>query len=257
MCDRHAANPALGDAYGPIRRAYYGDGSPVLLTDELTEPLRRRKTTWIATQLMGDLFHGTVSFEDIAAIYGVMAGCPQHTFVILTKRPARALEWYEWTADNPRTVCRVSASCHLGRPAEQSPWGTEWPLTNLIVGVSVEDQLTADERVPLLFQIPAAQRVVSVEPLLAPIDIDRAMYGEGPRGGSCFGFTDGFGYEALIQWIICGAETGPCARPMDLEWARSLRDQCRAAGVPFFFKRDSEGSPLLDGVEHRDFPEVR
>lgn len=110
-----------------------------------------------------------------------------------------------------------------------------WPLPNVWIGVSVEDQATADERIPLLRHTPAAVRWVSAEPLLGPVDIGRIR-------------RDGAGQDGNIDWIVAGGESGPHARPMHPDWARSLRDQCSAAGVPFLFKQWGEWGPDWDGA---------
>ena len=150
--------------------------------------------------------------------------------------------------------------------------GRRWPLPNIWLGVSVENQATADERIPLLLQTPAAVRFISAEPLLGPIDLhnldahalgragghspsaeeleepwkyDSLTAGDIYWGGSG-GISDGPEHNAL-DWVICGGESGPGARPMHPEWARSLRDQCAAAGVPFFFKQWGEWQHGSDG----------
>ncbi len=110
-----------------------------------------------------------------------------------------------------------------------------WHFNNIWLGVTCENQRTANERIPLLLQTSAAVRFLSCEPLLEEIDINKAMYPEG--GNSFFGFTDGFGYEAFIDQVIVGGESGPKARPCDLEWIRSLVRQCQYADVPVFVKQ--------------------
>ena len=224
-----------------VKHAYRGDIGPVIRTRELSAPLRLKKPSVIGVQFMGDIFHEKVTNEMIAAVFGVMAACPQHTFVVLTKRPERALEFLSGNKICPLTI-RLDVS---------------WPLQNVWFGVSIEDQKTADERIPLLLQIPAAKRFVSAEPLLERTIIS---------GQRCYvPYTCCDGYECgcmglpiepppYLDWVICGSETGPGKRPMNLEWARSLRDQCKSAGVPFFFKKDSDGNHTLDGVVHEEMP---
>lgn len=134
-----------------------------------------------------------------------------------------------------------------------------WKLSaNVWMGTSVEDQRRANERIPALLDIPARVRFLSCEPLLGPVDIGAAYPAMGPM--THFGFTDGFGYEALLHWVIAGGESGPKARPMNPAWARSLRDQCVDAGVAFHFKQWGEYAPRLirppvataDGLEFSD-----
>jgi protein gp37 len=106
----------------------------------------------------------------------------------------------------------------------------QWPPPNYWAGVSVENQITANERIPLLIRTPAAKRFVSFEPAIGWVEFYREIFD--------------------LDLVIVGAETGPGKRPMDLDWARSVRDQCAAAGVPFWFKKDSYGNETLDGVTH-------
>ena len=107
----------------------------------------------------------------------------------------------------------ISAIC-LGR--KYRPSTIPWPLPNVWIAVTAEDQQRANERVPLLLQIPAAVRFVSVEPMLETVDLSSWL--------------------PCLDWVICGCETGPQARPMEADWVRDLRDECTAAGVPFFLK---------------------
>jgi protein gp37 len=135
------------------------------------------------------------------------------------------------------------------------------PYPNLWLGVTVENQKRADERIPILFQIPAAVRFVSVEPMLSEMDISGQVAQRWTMGYST-PMSRRMGLQTIgvekprIDWVICGAETGPGARPMDPDWARSLRDQCQEAGVPFFFKRDSDGNRTLDGEMWEQYPEM-
>jgi len=180
-----------------------------LHSDRLDVPLRRKKPTTYFVCSMSDLFHKDVPPWFVCEVWQVMRECPRHTFQILTKRPGRMLRLIEtYIADHE--------------------FGIE-PLPNTWLGVSCENQATADERVPLLLQIPAAVRFVSCEPLLGPIDFgNHGWYwpDDGPE----------IGYDPP-SWIIVGGESGPGARPMPPNWARSLRDQCREAGIPHFFKQ--------------------
>ena len=218
-----------------------------LLPERLGQPLRWRKPRRVFVSSMGDLFHPQVPVEYIAAVFGVMAACPQHEFIVLTKRPTRALEWYRWVkrVAAPWALCRAHMLHYVSPPRDDYglQTATPWPLPHVTLGVSVEDQPTADVRISLLLQVPAARRVVSAEPLLGPVDLADAAgvtYWDDPSAG--------------ISGVIVGAETGPGARPMDLTWARSLRDQATAAGMPFFFKHDSEGSRELDGRIWDEWP---
>lgn len=168
--------------------------------DRLDQPLRMRKPRRIFVNSMSDLFHEDVPFEFIAAVCGVAAAAPQHTFLVLTKRPwrmAQSLDWIEHTArchdDDPAKECANRAfdeGIRFGRRNTEAIKATKWPLPNVWLGVSVEDQATADERIPLLLQTPAAVRFVSAEPLLGPIDFGRwlqmplQVFQNSPRGVS-------------------------------------------------------------------------
>jgi protein gp37 len=199
---------------------------------------------------MGDLFHEDVPDRSIAAVFGVMAACPKHTFQILTKRPERIREWFQWANRmqpvgfdglrlHPLAVCFGSAVKSICIKVPESinnesvdKW--PWPLPNVWLGVSASTQEELGQVVPPLLETPAAKRFVSLEPLL---------------GKSNIAF-----YSSKIDWVICGAETGPGKRHMELDWARSIRDQCISAGVPFFFKKDSNGSNQLDGRTWEEMP---
>lgn len=201
-----------------------------LLPERLGQPLGWRRSRRIFVCSMGDLFHAAVSSEYIKAAYGVMALCPQHEFVMLTKRPRWALAWFNEIAIAARPWDMCYNSMQRYRVPRQNDEAKPWPPTNVTLGVSVFDQKSAEEGIYFLLLTPAVRRIVSVEPMLGPVDL-----------------ADATGSSDVIRGVICGAETGPGARPMELDWARSLRDQCQAAGVPFFFKRDSDGRRELDG----------
>lgn len=267
-------------------------GKVNLVEKALMEPLRRRKPTMYFVNSMGDLFHPSVPDKWIDRVFAVMALCPQHTFQVLTKRADRMRE-YTMSAAAPFRVARpaVDFLCnHKSVTNEMADtilshgpvdWPDDisikkWPLPNVWLGVSVEDQTRADERIPMLLDTPAAVRFVSAEPLLGPVDLGcipvmtEDEYGEFPA------FIDGLTGRATIgdladqeldmghwkdpglDWVIVGGESGPNARPMHPDWARSLRDQCVEAGVPFFFKQHGEYvsiSMVAGEGEHFKFPD--
>lgn len=235
----------------------------------------------------------------------------------MTKRAERMRRYFAdrrplTLADHPAsasTQFHIWSACNDFRTRNSAPWMWSndmsaivgpWPLPNVWLGVSVEDQAVAEERIPLLLQTPAAVRFLSCEPLLGPVNLTRL--------GDVAMTLNAFTWEAshllgmrartagVLDWVIVGGESGPRARPMHPDWARSLRDQCAAAGVPFFFKQWGEWAPdeafthlprsdaamhewfdadgqivvdhswrygkkraghLLDGVEHHEFPETR
>ncbi|RWO37270.1 MAG: phage Gp37/Gp68 family protein [Mesorhizobium sp.] len=213
----------------------------------LRDPLTWRSTRRIFVNSMGDLFHEDVPHEWIDRVFAVMALSPQHTFQVLTKRAKRMRE-YVSNARGPNSF-----------PTR------DWPLPNVWLGVSAERQQEADERIPELRATPAAVRFVSAEPLLGPIDFQTIIGESGPYGRLVpfnalrkTRWTDGDPTNA-IDWIIVGGESGPDARPMHPAWARSIRDQCAAARVPFFFKQWGEWAPQIgavDGWTLDDNPEI-
>lgn len=219
----------------------------------LLEPLRRKKPTMYFVNSMGDLFHEDCSDQWIDRVFAVMALCPQHTFQVLTKRSRRMLQYFTWQRGDEPIPGPASWILEEARSLSGTGWNlTEWPLPNVWLGVSAERQQEADERIPDLLDTPAAVRFVSAEPLLGPIDFARLSQGEHqidalqsyiatPLGGGIVEHepTD----TPSLDWVIVGGESGPGARPMHPDWARSIRDQCQAAGVPFFFKQWGEWGP--------------
>ena len=255
MANRLGGNDVF---HGDVQAAYNG-GAPVIRQKELSAPLRRKKPARIGVQFMGDLFHESITNEQIAAVYGVMAASPQHTFLVLTKRPVEAASWYKWISakEGPgfeHVNCIGIMQFETKKIHTLSGYGDPWPLPNVWLGVSVEDQETADERIPTLLQIPAAKRFVSIEPMLGAVDI--GMY-----------LLDGDGLDVAggwpqshpgLDWCIVGCESGPGARECKEEWVRSVKNQCVRAGVPLFLKQmvrngKTISNPELDGRVWNDF----
>lgn len=196
-------------------------GEVRLVESVLDAPLRWKRPRRIFVNSMGDLFHEKVSGEWMARVFGVMARCPQHTFQVLTKRPENMRDWMNiFRATVPKGAITEAEHREI---VERG-----WPLPNVWLGVSVEDQATADERIPLLLQTPAAVRWVSYEPALAPVDFAPWLFSDGVRPG--------VGGRSL-DWVVVGGESGPGARPFNLAWAYSTIAQCKAAGVPVFVKQ--------------------
>jgi len=234
----------------------------------LDRPLRWRKPRHGI--LTNDLFDGSLSNEAIAAVFGVMAACPQHTFQILTKRPERMRQWFDWVASkclgaNPHAARWCAKIAHNKRPdvsverALVEVWDGRsvppWPLPNVWLGVSVENQATADERIPLLLQTPAALRFVSYEPALGPVDFDEERDWLTPQlimpDGSASATSAGSPKHPGLDWLIVGGESGPGARLCDLAWIRSAVAQCKAARVPAFVKQLG-ARPFAYGTHTRD-----
>jgi len=220
----------------PIRYAAQDRKLVDIFLDEtvLRQPLAWRKPRMIFVCSMTDLFGEWVPDEWIDRVCAVMALCPQHTFQVLTKRPERMREWY---AREPQDLINAQAGTLMHW--DDMP-DAEWPLPNVWLGVSVEDQATADARIPLLLATPAAVRFVSYEPALGPVDFCHHAQPEGVVIDWLRGFDGGWPPIPGLDWVIVGGESGPGARPMHPKWARSARDQCAAAGVPFFFKQWGE-----------------
>jgi len=216
-------------------RCGYPKDEPFKVTmheDRLQEPLRWTKPSRVFVCSMSDLFHQDVPDSFIEEIFAIMSVAQQHTFLVLTKRPERMKKWF---SDN-RSIFVAGAAQQLGHKCllpdiTMSEW---WPLKNVWLGVTAENQEQADRRIPILLQIPAAVRFVSVEPMLGPVSL------AGFDGKTYRPWLDSIAWKVGIDWVICGGESGPGARPMHPNWARNLRDQCQAAGVPYFFKQHGE-----------------
>jgi protein gp37 len=244
-----------------------------LMGDRLDYPLRWRTPRRIFVNSVSDLFHESVPFAFIDKVFAVMALAPQHIFQVLTKRPERMLE-YMSVQDREIAVWRealeIYAQVGLTNRKLTYPGGSmdhkAWPIPNVWLGVSAENQHWWDHRVAILSRVPAAVRFVSVEPMLGPIDV-RSRLGLCVGCQSCFGL-DGRKVtqvphrlmESPIHWLIVGGESGPNYRPMDLEWARVVRARCKEAGVAFFFKQSSAyrsgQGDTLDGVRWHEFPNI-
>lgn len=208
----------------------------------LTAPLRWKRPRRIFVNSMGDLFHESVPDEWIDKVFAVMAKAPQHSFQVLTKRADRMRRYVSATmTDEGRG--RLSGAA-IGLSGRDDWSGDHWsgcdgdkPLPNVWLGVTAEDQARADERIPDLLATPAAKRFVSCEPLLSEIDLHEYL---GLDVGRLCKRNEVKPGETFLSWVISGGESGPNARPSHPDWFRSLRDQCAAAGVPFFFKQWGE-----------------
>jgi protein gp37 len=217
------------------------NGTVRLIEDGLTIPLRtKRSSVWFAPS-EGDLFAEGVTDEMRDRVFAVMALAPRHIFQVLTKRPERMREYLS-ADDTWLRICKATIPLAVGDLRWSNPAGTDgwWPLPNVWLGVSVENQAAADERIPHLLATPAAVRFLSCEPLLGPVDLRCSCH-------IAQGYSEG-AHEAaehldLLHWVIAGGESGPKARPMHPDWVRSLRDQCAAAGVPILFKQWGEYLP--------------
>ncbi|MCG8633757.1 MAG: phage Gp37/Gp68 family protein [Desulfobacterales bacterium] len=224
MARRLAAMGSPGyDPDDPFRVTYH--------EDRLRQPLKLRKHSRIGVSFMGDLFHPLVAVETIRRIFQIIF-MTEHTFFILTKRPAR--------------MAKVLGMVFEDHTLEEAD--------NVWFGVSAENQEQADRRIPALLELPVPNRWVSVEPMLGPVDIHQYMVCE-----SCLDPLVCWCGDPRIKWVVCGCESGPGARPMSLDWAQSLAGQCGRANTPFMFKQMMQGgkkvsAPKLNGKQYMEMP---
>jgi protein gp37 len=229
--------------------------------DLVNWPLTQRKPRRILVGSLSDLFHEQLATEIIDAVHAVMRLAHWHTFVTQTRRARRMRDYYT----DPQTPARI-AEQQERMAAESKPGRSTlagaghpgdgpavWPLPNLLLGVSVEDQQRAD-RVGELLQTPAARRWACFEPLLGPVRADRIALSDGGYADALSGRrleVDHRGRQQSLpatalprlDWVVAGGETGSTARPTGANWVRDLRDSCAAAGVPFYFKQWGEWAP--------------
>ena len=219
---------------------------PIELCDDkvLDRPLHWRRPRRVGVCFMSDLFHEKVDDLFILEVWLVMAMAQEHTFLVLTKRPERM-----------RDLLRDN---FLPSMRDRGVFAADfWPLPNVWLGVSVENQQAADERIPLLLDTPAAHRWLSVEPLLEAVDLRRVSPGLlgtsaifdalGGRRWEDNGETLNATACARLDWVVVGGESGPNARPMKVEWMSDLQQQCLRADVPFYCKQDSGPRPGMQG----------
>lgn len=255
----------------------------------LTQPLRWKRPRRIFVCAHGDLFHENVPDEWIDQVFAVMALAPQHTFQVLTKRSDRMREYIARRGASPSLPSHEIMAAMDGISRDKWP-DLRWPLSNVWLGVSVEDQARADQRIPDLLATPAAVRWLSCEPLLGPVDLRWIAEPDDEKDGAidallgCNWIDNSHtnrgevfrpvrpGHEdrlmrrwvcsseadilagRKIDWVVVGGESGPGARPMHPDWARSLRDQCQAAGVAFHFKQWGDWFPYgeIDAEGHHN-----
>lgn len=285
MAVRLANNPRTPQYHGTIKPSKKGPvwtGKIGFSDSVLLQPLSRKKPTTYFVNSMGDLFHPNVPDEWIDKVFAIMALCPQHTFQVLTKQADRMRDYMNvmnyyalsetdvWRDIDYRVTCEDDPYAPQGTHDKTArledaldtasrALESNTPLPNVWLGVSVEDQTRADERIPYLLNTPAAIRFVSAEPLLKVVDLTRinqenmvminALTGE--AGWPVPHVVDG----PKLDWVIVGGESGHKARPMHPDWARGIRDQCEAAGVPFMFKQWGEWVSNIN--RDRDDPDWR
>lgn len=209
------------------------NGKITLVQKLLDAPLHWKTPRRVFVNSMSDLFHEDVPFDFIDKVFAVMLCSPRHTFQILTKRPARMLEYMNFDSGFGRTGYIWGAAYKVsGIKVPKGKMPPQFPYPHVWLGVSVEDQATAEARIPLLLQTPAAVHWISAEPLLERVNLDRylGVYEEDLD----VGFAR---VHRGLDWCVIGGESGPGARPCDLSWIRSLKDQCQEAGVKCFVKQ--------------------
>lgn len=258
---------------GVSGHAYEQGFDPRTAPDKLDLPLRTKAPTCWFVNSMSDLFLEDFSDEYIAAVFGVMAAAPRHRFLVLTKRAERMRRWFEWLSatsptcaegDTPAIdqvyMIRRTANRHIAEmlPGCNVRATAAWPLPNVWLGVSVENQATADERIPRLLATPAAVRFVSYEPALEAVDFSPWLR------ASCSVHRKGDGYRCCageaprlspLQWVIVGGESGPGARTTGLGWIRDAVNACRESGTPCFVKQ--VGARVASGGSMPDRPRNR
>lgn len=216
------------------RKFVHGTTGVQLHPDRLDQPLKWKKPRRIFVNSLSDLFHEDVPDRFIDQVMRAMANTKRHVYQVLTKRPERMLDylsgWWKRCYQDSETGEYIPVN----------------PCQHIWFGVSVESQETADERIPLLLQTPAAVRFVSAEPLLGPVDLEvglEAFHSHDPMLNR---------NPSPISWVIVGGESGPGARPCDVAWIRAIKEQCQSAGVPVFVKQlGSKPFSEPDRIIHR------
>ncbi len=242
--------------------------------DAITAPMKRRTPTIWFVNSMSDLFADGMEDSWIDAVFAVMALTPQHTYQVLTKRPERMQDYVRGITLERLSKAFAPGALRMSRNDVYRAFGLaekfsydpptpRLPLPNVWLGVSAEDQRRANERIPILLDTPAQTRFVSIEPMLGQISLVSDLGGIQWMGGQrgCGGMHVGTGAPGCprtphhhhdarcrpgLDWVIVGGESGPGARPMHPDWARLLRNECSAAGVPFFFKQWGEWAAHID-----------
>lgn len=227
-----------------LARGGQWNGQIVVLERALRQPLRRLQPSRTFVNSMSDLFHEQVPMAFIDRVFAVMAACPQHTFQVLTKRPERMRLYLN---SHGRAGMIMNAARKLGLDPSESAGFAQFQrygfLPNVWLGVSAENQSTANHRIWQLQLVPAAVRWLSAEPLLDEINFADPSNSHNLLTGKCLHPNDYTQDRPGLDWVVVGGESGPGARPMDPDWASGIGDQCVAAKVPFFFKQWGEWCP--------------
>lgn len=253
-------HPSRAGLTTPSKAGPVWNGQVRFNADWLTQPLHWTRPRMIFVAAHSDLFHEGVTDGQLDQIFEVMALAHWHTFQILTKRPERMRDYLAPLL--PDGVSRARRTLNAG-DGPTDPRFVSWPLPNVWLGVSVEDQARANERVPILLDTPAVVRWISAEPLLGAVNLTRVRIGEPTAqlgtphidalSGYWRGLEDCPAAHRKVDWVVAGGEGGPGARPMHPDWARQLRNQCADADVPFLFKQwgawGPDDGPPADGPD--------
>lgn len=209
--------------------------------ERLDAPVHWKKPRRVFVNSMSDLFHEEVPHEFLFRVFRIMAKCQRHTFQILTKRPKRMLDFCARLAYiDPGFNGHDCGMCSYW-PNDPAKYPTYTrPLPNVWLGVSVEDQVTADKRIPILLRTPAAVRWISAEPLLGPVDLTAITVGH--ENWNALDRREAMDAEpgspnTILDWVVLGGESGPQARPCNVDWIRSLVQRCRSETIPVFVKQ--------------------
>lgn len=210
-------------------------------------PMNWKKPKMVFVNSMSDLFHESVPDEYIAKVFAIMALCKQHTFQVLTKRPERMMQFMNKSADQ-FTIMLMNAiyktDLPIGDEIDQYTLAvqlctyvaTNFPLPNVWLGTSCENQVVAQDRIPLLIQTRSAVHWISAEPLLGPIDFTKIPAAAG------------------LNWIVVGGESGRKKRPFEIDWARSIRDYCYDMEIAFFMKQIDKVQQIPSTLLIREYP---
>jgi len=227
--------------------------------EKLREPFALKQPARVFVDSMSDLFHPLIPAEHIAKVFAVMAATPHLTFQILTKRPER-MRALVGSVEFQGSV-RAEFNGWVWMARDGVPGWPGWPLPNCWLGTSVEDERVT-ERIGHLIATPAAVRFLSIEPMIGPVDLEHWLWQQDGHGWGEYGYLPVVKPSGDLHWVICGGESGPNRRPMEIEWAADLALQCRGAGVAFWMKQDSGFRPEQQGRipdelwKRKDFPAV-
>jgi protein gp37 len=227
MANRLAGMPLQSYKYAPVITDGKWNGKTFIDSFSIDKPSSWRKPHSIFVCSMGDLFHESLSFSDIDTVYEIMAYNPQHIFIVLTKRPERALEYFRWLGEKVKSI-----------GFDSIPTRSENPLdyiggpSHIWIGVTAENQEQADKRIPILLQIPSEIHFVSCEPLLGLLNLLKYL--------PVIAGHDKFNRDSQVDWVIVGGESGHNARAIHPYWVTSLKEQCNKSSTAFFFKQWGE-----------------